>query len=131
MITQVPGGARVQVAAAPAPLGAVGAMGAAPQAQPQGYAPAPQMAMGQPQPQPPAAPQFQAPPVQPQPQAAPGADRAQAAQLLAEILQKNPATKAQFNVELFRVAMTNEPLRNLIASPQFQTEVMGQPLNLP
>lgn len=121
VITQLPGGGRVQVA----PQGqapAAPAMAPAPQQQP-----APMY--GQPQAQPMMAP----PAMAPQPQAPPagGADRTAAAQLLAQIMATNPTSKQAFNVALFQRAMMDAPLRDLVSSAQFQTEMMGAPLNLP
>jgi len=142
VVTQIPGGARV----AAETLGAVGggAGGGAvaqPLAQaPQAMAPAPAMmapVMAQPMAQAPAAPMMQFAPPQAQAQApapaapaGPTVDVAAAQRLLAEVLQTNPTSKQAFNVALFQRTLTDEPLRNLVASPEFQRQMLGTALNL-
>lgn len=138
VVTQIPGGARVNTATAagaPQPMGqpiahAPAPMMQAPMAQPMQM---PQAPIAQPMAQPmqfqQPAPMAQAPQPMAQPQA-PGVDRVAAQRLLAEVLSTNPTSKQAFNVALFSRALTDEPLRNLVASPQFQAEMLGSPLNL-
>lgn len=101
-----------------------------PQQQPQQYAQAPQQpqyaAAVAPAPFAPQQPQAQAP-VQTQ---APGPDPGQAAAILQQIASQRPASRTQFNVMLFQVAMHDEPMRNLVSNPQFQQQVLGAPLQL-
>jgi len=112
VVTQLPGGGRVAVAAHQQPhtpqVPTVQAPTSLPQfAPPQSMAPAPAPA-----------------PVQ-------GVNRDVAAKLLAEILATNPMSRQAFNVALFQRAMLDAPLRDLVSSAQFQTEMMGGPLTLP
>lgn len=121
VVTQIPGGARVAAEV----IG--GAVGAGAVAQPLTHAPqvmAPAPAMAQPMTMAPA-PAMMAPAP-----TAPTVDVAAAQRLLAEVLQTNPTSKQAFNVALFQRTLTDEPLRNLVASPEFQRQMLGTPLNL-